>query len=126
MILFLFIIHLAALLILARLLLYAVKTYKIPVNMYNIPIAIFVLVGLIGSIYVTLTHAAWAIIPAIIISIVMWFVNSARTPEGESVAFSGKVMLSLVTLVIWPEVIVFAIFFLSNYSKIIEYEKSEY
>lgn len=93
--------------------------YKIPITLSNIPIIIMAGIGLIGAIYLMSIHFLWCLPMGFLVGIVLLMLNTL-TPNSFTL---GNMLASLAAIFLWPEIIIFLAFYLSNIDKINEHEK---
>lgn len=97
--------------------LWAYKKYELQVNIHNLPIIIFGIMAIMGGVYLSCNHIMTYMIMGTMFSIFIWILH-ALTEEDDKAKLLSRFVISLISGLVWHQVIVFMVFFYLNYDKL--------
>jgi hypothetical protein len=120
-----FIIHAVAIMLMARMLWAAAKAYQVPITIHNIPIIILTGMGLVLATLIAVTHPLWFLPTGFLIGGIIFTLNSVEMPGHPNPSLIRKLLVALISVVLWPELIVFCWFYFAHAKKIDADEKPQ-
>lgn len=115
---FILLLQIVASLILMKLVWWGHKKFKLNVTFHNLPIIIMCLLLIVGGSYLAL-YNGWMYFPVgALLGAFIWTLNSIVVHEQQTQSWAGKMLISLIVCLVWPQIIVFMIFYGLNSDKI--------
>lgn len=105
--------------ILFKLLWWCYKKFELEINLYNLPIIIMCMMVVIGGAYLVLTKNMLLYLPTgALLGMFIWTLNSIEAKDHPRLPLLRKLMISIAVSIVWPQIMVFMIFYGTNYDKI--------
>lgn len=105
-------------LILFRLIWWGYKKFKLKITWHNLPVILICLLLIIAGTLLNLHNVAYYLPTGALLGLFIWTLNSIEVNDHPSQPFINKLLISTIVCMVWPQIIVFMIFYGLNSDKI--------
>lgn len=104
---------------LVKLLWWGYKKFNLKINLHTLPIILMCILLICSGAFLALTKNTALYLPTgALLGFFIWTINSIEVQNIPQASFLRKILISLIVTLVWPQILVFMIFYGMNYEKI--------